>query len=263
MKNSTSTASITPLPGFPGPSGIPEVPSSGVPSPPSSPPLAAVKTSSRQIAILPKPGRGRHANAHNSSRSRDLRGGAALTIREDCERFFCETMAAVFLGERNTTAPVSSLTGASYLPTPPDDVTFGVRSGSSHPATQYYGQHHVGKPPITPVTAWAEIWDFQGGASFRAFVADNAGVKTLFVFFHNSVTHLDLKPALMAIIELAEGPLGCQDVVALIDKDTDSESAKALMRSLQWVGFELTTMEPWANHVDITSDHWHAMQMEV
>ncbi|KKF93011.1 hypothetical protein CFIMG_005814RA [Ceratocystis fimbriata CBS 114723] len=259
-------ASTTLLPGFPGPSGIPEVPSSGVPSPPSSPPLAAVKPSSHQIAILPKPGRSRHAST--GSRSRDLRGGAALTIREDCERFFCETMAAVFLGERNAIEPVSGLTSASssspsasYLLTPPDDLPFG----GSGPAARNYRHRHsrMAKPPVTPVIAWAEIWDFQGGASFRAFVADNCGVKTLFIFFHNSVVHLDLKPALMAIMELAEGPLGCHDVVALIDKYTESDSAKALMRSLQWVGFELTTLEPWANRVDVTSDHWHTMCMEV
>ncbi|KAL1887223.1 hypothetical protein Cpir12675_006639 [Ceratocystis pirilliformis] len=225
--------------------------------------VSAVKPSSHQIAILPKPGRSRHAST--GSRSRDLRGGAALTIREDCERFFCETMTAVFLGERNAIESVSGLTGASsssssasYLLTPPDDLPFGC---SGPAARNYRHRHsHMAKPPVI---AWAEIWDFQGGASFRAFVSDNRGVKTLFIFFHNSVVHLDLKPALMAIMELAEGPLGCHDVVALIDKYTEPDSAKALMRSLQWVGFELTTLEPWANRVDVTSDHWHTMCMEV
>ncbi|KKA29943.1 hypothetical protein TD95_005162 [Thielaviopsis punctulata] len=257
-----------------GPSGIPEVPSSGVPSPPSSPPLAAVNSASRQIAILPKPGRTQ--SSVGPSRSRDMRGGAALTIREDCERFFCETMATVFLGERNTAMPGSGLTSAhanansaattlaySYLPTPPDDVP--RHNYPQHHMDCYYGTQDgpVGAPAITPAVAWAEIWDFQGGASFRAFVADNNGVRTLFVFFHDSVIHLDLKPALMAIIELAEGPLACHDVVALIDKYTEPESAKALMRSLQWVGFELGTLEPWAKHVDVTSERWHTMSMEV
>jgi len=45
-------------------------------------------------------------------------------------------------------------------------------------------------------TSWLEIWDFVGGASFRAFVADNGYKKSLFTFFDvGVVSSRDLKQA--------------------------------------------------------------------
>jgi hypothetical protein len=41
------------------------------------------------------------------------------------------------------------------------------------------------------------------------------------------------------------------------------EDVKGLMRSFQWVGFELATLDHWANGLDITSDKWLFMAMDV
>lgn len=41
------------------------------------------------------------------------------------------------------------------------------------------------------------------------------------------------------------------------------EYAKALMKSLQWVGFEMTTLDHWAKDIDVISDKWLFMGMEV
>jgi hypothetical protein len=45
------------------------------------------------------------------------------------------------------------------------------------------------------VTGWMEIWDYAGGNSFRAFVAENMGERNLFVFFDANVLGRDLKKA--------------------------------------------------------------------
>ncbi|KZF20103.1 hypothetical protein L228DRAFT_285477 [Xylona heveae TC161] len=70
-----------------GQSGVPEV-SSGIPSPPASPPLAACNASYEQAGIKG------HAR----------KVGAAHTITEESERLFCGTLQAVFLGEREQSA---------------------------------------------------------------------------------------------------------------------------------------------------------------
>ncbi|OTA80774.1 hypothetical protein M434DRAFT_86090 [Hypoxylon sp. CO27-5] len=234
-----------------GPSGIPEVPISGLPSPPSSPPLAAI-TSSNELALQPK-NKKRSTNAAPISRSR--RGGATLQIREECERFFCETMKAVFQGEWNMVGNGSCLTGVNnYALTPPDDYPTPPRSS--------FNDKIVTKPGVY-VNGWMEFWDYAGGASFRAFVAEDGDEKSLFAFFDNGLVGRDLKHALIALIELADGPLECSNVVICVDRSMPHDYAKTLMKSLQWVGFELTTLDHWAKDVDVTSDKWLFMGMEV
>ncbi|KAK1654562.1 hypothetical protein BDP81DRAFT_416024 [Colletotrichum phormii] len=200
--------STTALPAPQGPSGIPEVPSSGLPSPPSSPPLAAI-TASNELALLPKA-------SSSSSKRRDTvpgkrisrRGGAALSIREECERFFCESMRAVFRGETDTGSRGSGLHQGAYyynngssnannmLPTPPPDEDLAVQ-----PHVPFGGRGGDGAVGFTapaapaPATAWLEVWDFAGGASFRAFVADDGVEKSLFALFDRNVIGRDLKPA--------------------------------------------------------------------
>ncbi|KAL0942323.1 ornithine decarboxylase antizyme [Colletotrichum truncatum] len=241
--------STTALPGPQGPSGIPEVPSSGLPSPPSSPPLAAI-TASNELALLPKASHKQRRDVPGKRISR--RGGAALSIREECERFFCESMRAVFRGERNTGSNDSGLTGV-YLQTPPPDEDLAVQP--------HFGGK-VGANAPAPATAWLEIWDFAGGASFRAFVADDGAEKSLFALFDRNVIGRDLKPVLMALMELVDGPLDCQHLVICIDRGIEEEDAKSLMKSLQWVGFELT-LDHWAHDVDVTSNRWLFMGMEI
>ncbi|KAF6825612.1 hypothetical protein CPLU01_10190 [Colletotrichum plurivorum] len=226
----------------------------GLPSPPSSPPLAAI-TASNELALLPKSNKRRDVPGKRISR----RGGAALSIREECERFFCESMRAVFRGERNAAPSGSGLTGAynndHYLQTPPSDQDLAVQS-------RFGGREGV-KPPPCPATAWLEVWDFAGGASFRAFVADDGAEKSLFALFDRNVNGRDLKPALMALMELVDGPLDCQHLVVCIDRGIEEEDAKALMKSLQWVGFEMATLDRWARDVDVTSNRWLFMSMEI
>ncbi|KAH6986081.1 ornithine decarboxylase antizyme-domain-containing protein [Ilyonectria sp. MPI-CAGE-AT-0026] len=231
-----------------GPSGIPEVPSSGLPSPPTSPPLAAL-TSSNELAFLPK-----SKKREIPGRRLGRRGGAALSIREECERFFCESMKTVFHGERNPSMNGSGLSGA-YLQTPPPDDRL---------PDHFQQQFNDEKLPGFEVEAWLEVWDYAGGASFRAFVANDGEEKSLFVFFDfQGVMGRDLKKALMALIELADGPLDCSHVVTCIDRRIPTDEVQSLSKSLQWVGFDMVTLDHWAHDLDVTSKRWMFMGMEM
>ncbi|PNP43391.1 hypothetical protein TGAMA5MH_04848 [Trichoderma gamsii] len=243
----TSRASTTALRGLQGRSGIPEVPSSGLPSPPSSPPLAAL-TSSNELALLPK-----QKKRDIPGRRLERRGGAALMIREECERFFCETMKTVFLGERNLSVHGSGLTGA-YLQSPPPD---------NHLADPF-NQGPDDVPAGPRIEAWMEVWDYAGGASFRAFVADDGKEKSLFIFFDTEgVLGRDLKKALMALIDIADGPLACSQIVTCLDRRMPAENTHDLIKSLQWVGFDMATLDHWAHDLDVTSTRWIFMGMEL
>lgn len=144
---------------------------------------------------------------------------------------------------------------AAYMQTPP-------------PEDQFLAQHPRHGDSVKPrgfdIDAWLEVWDYAGGASFRAFVANDGEEKSLFVFFDiEGVLGRDLKRALMALIELADGPLDCSRIVTCIDRRIPSEEAVELTKSLQWVGFELTTLDHWAHDLDVTSSQWVFMGMEV
>lgn len=184
-------------------------------------------------------------------------------------------MKTVFRGERNLSMHGSGLTGA-YLQTPPPENQLRARadrrSGSFSPHQQsaddssnQSNNNNNGKAGFE-VDAWMEVWDYVGGASFRAFLASNdgEGEKSLFVFFDlEGVMGRDLKKALMALIELADGPLGCGNIVTCMDRRMPVDEAVELTKSLQWVGFEMTTLDHWANDVDVTSDQWLFMGMEL
>ncbi len=209
-----------------GQSGIPEVPTSGLPSPPSSPPLAAI-TASNELTVLPKKrgtGHGNHGSSGTSGRRSSRRGGATLRIREECERLFCETMRTVFLGERSTASNGSGLTGVFYnngnnyvnmtasgngikspngqLCTPPDELGHfaALRRTTSADTCDSVAMDDgtdsgVFVPYAVPA-AWLELWDFAGCASFRGFVAeDPAGTRSLFAFFDAYLLGRDLKQA--------------------------------------------------------------------
>jgi hypothetical protein len=167
-------------------------------------------------------------------------------------------MKAVFLGERNPPMHGSGLSAAYQMQTPPPDDQFLAHS---------QGRGADVKTPGTrgfEIDAWLEVWDYAGGASFRAFVANDGEEKTLFVFFDvEGVLGRDLKRALMALIELADGPLDCTRVVTCLDRRIPSEEAVELTKSLQWVGFELTTLDHWADDLDVTSNQWLFMGMEI
>lgn len=162
-------------------------------------------------------------------------------------------MRAVFQGERNAVGNGSCLTGVNGMLTPPDH---------NSPIPPSLISRNAPASAVN-VKGWMEFWDYAGGASFRAFVAEKGNEKTLFAFFDSGLVGQDLKPALLALIELADVPLGCSNVVICMDRHMPQEYAKSLMRSLQWVGFELATLDHWAEDLDVVSDRWLFLGMEV
>ncbi|KAK4139987.1 ornithine decarboxylase antizyme-domain-containing protein [Dichotomopilus funicola] len=270
-----------------GPSGIPEVPSTGLPSPPSSPPLAAL-TTTNQLALTPKARSsstrghsvGRRSSAaaaaaHDSSAWHHRRGGATLRIREECERFFCETLRAMLLGERNAALHGSGLASVYNNSNNHDNITDNNTSYMSHhgqltppdefPIADETAMGRRGFGARGGVLGWLEIWDYAGGSSFRGFVAEDTSreTKSLFVFFDAHSITRDLKQALVALIELAEGPLACSHMVICIERSIPEEEGKGLTKGLQWAGFSLTTLDFWAPGLDVLSNRWLFMGMEV
>ena len=67
----------------------------------------------------------------------------------------------------------------------------------------------------------------------------------------------------MALIELSDGPLDCSHIVTCLDRRIPGHDAVELTKSLQWVGFEMTTLDHWAGDFDVTSRDWLFMGMEV
>lgn len=167
------------LTGYQGLSGIPEALIQGIPSPPSSPPLAAL-TSANELALISKNNATKSSKRDTDGRRRSRKEGAAYHIRGECERLFCETMNLVFLGEEGRTGQDSIVMGAN-ADSPPD--------GSVSSYDSYF-------PPgklRNPIDAWLEIWDYRGGCSFRGFVGGNGDQKSLFAFFDSAVVGRDLK----------------------------------------------------------------------
>lgn len=165
--------------------------------------------------------------------------GAANIITEECERLFCETLKAVFLGERNMAE--GSLVDDAHIP---------IASDGYFEATEQ-------------VQGWVEVWDYTGGARFRGFVSGGAE-KSLFVFFDRGAVGKDLKHGLMALIELAGTPyFDCSTLVVCLDRTSGSGELKNLIRDLGWVGFEMTTLDRWSNQRDVTSEQWLFLGMDV
>lgn len=146
----------------------------------------------------------------------------------------------------------SGLSGA-LLPTPPDDKFLDA----------FHDEQHVDAPGVE-IDAWAEFWDYVGGASFRAFITRDGLERSMFVFFDpEGIMNRDLKKALVALIELADGPLDCSRIVTCIDRQMSSEELRRLTKSLQWVGLEMTTLDHWAHDLDVTSSKWVFMGMKL
>lgn len=66
----------------------------------------------------------------------------------------------------------------------------------------------------------------------------------------------------MALIDLADSALECQRIVVCLDRRIPEREAKGLMKSLQWVGFDLTTLRPWAK-TNVTSEEWLFLAMDL
>ena len=140
--------------GLQGHSGIPEV-SSGIPSPPLSPPLAA--------SLL------RDESCSTESSKKLRKGGAAYTITGECERLFCKILRATFLGERKAVK---------------QDLLVLDAPKSIH------ANNTVGHSVIN----WLEVWDYTGGIQFRGFITRNGSENGLFVFLSQEAVGRDLKP---------------------------------------------------------------------
>jgi len=217
-----------------------------MPSPPASPPLAAL-TSANELALISKTPTSRKRDSDGKRIAR--KEGAAYTIREECERLFCETMKTVFLGEGRA-ANNGSIVMGTDMHSPPDD---------SVDVYSYLGGLKTGQG----IDAWLEIWDYAGGCSFRGFVAGNGDDKCLFAFFDDAVIGRDLKQGLVALIELAESVFALTQVVICVDRSIPESDSKAFLKSLRWVGFELVTLDLWAKRLDVTSDKWLLLGMEI
>jgi len=206
---------------------MPEV-SSGSPSPPRSPPLAANVAKDDLV--------------HSEKGRKARRGGAAYTITGECERLFCETLKHVFSGEGELVAQ-DSLVMDAHTTKHNDRYTMGMK---------------------TSLSEWIEIWDYVGGLRFRGFVAKRGDQKSLFVFFERDVVDKDLKPGLLALIELASSAaFDCSRLVICLDRSNDPVELNGLMRDLRWVGFELVTLAPWTDRQEVTSEEWLFLGMEI
>jgi hypothetical protein len=72
---------------------------------------------------------------------------------------------------------------------------------------------------------------------------------------------------LIALIELAEGPLACTTMVTCVERTITKAETTGLVKGLQWAGFSATTLEHWAfdmdKSMDLTSQRWLFMGMEL
>jgi hypothetical protein len=169
-------------------------------------------------------------------------------------------LASVYNNSNDNTrhnGPASAMGQHGQL-TPPDDFPIADETAM--------GRRGFGAGVRGSVLGWLEIWDYAGGSSFRAFVAEDAsrGTKSLFVFFDaHSITRELKKQALVALIELAEGPLDCSHMVICIERSIPEEDTKGLTGGLQWAGFSLTTLDFWTDGLDVLSNRWLFMGMEL
>jgi hypothetical protein len=67
----------------------------------------------------------------------------------------------------------------------------------------------------------------------------------------------------MALLELCSlSDFDCTRLVVCLDRHSDPENMKGLMRDLGWVGFEPLTLAEWTNSANIVSDRWVFLGME-
>ncbi|EMC95976.1 hypothetical protein BAUCODRAFT_123255 [Baudoinia panamericana UAMH 10762] len=227
-----------------------EAPPGGVPSPPPSPDAAPL---------------GRTARPGLKGRARS--GDAAYHITEECERLFCETMKAVFLVEKDT-GRQNSLVMDVHDSTSSDRIDI-PRQGIA------MMKHDLPTPSPSPdgriypktggmVREYVEVWDYVGGARFRGFVAEKDDERGMFVFFDRDVIGKDLKPGLMALLELASSDaFDCSQLVVCVDRTAKDEDVKDTTRDLGWVGFELIMLDAWAGDEACISDRWIYLAMDV
>ncbi|RMJ21958.1 Ornithine decarboxylase antizyme [Aspergillus sp. HF37] len=219
------------------PSGMPEVPSGTKTS--LSPPLDAPLTTC---------GAGDESPAGDDPS--EVNGEAAHNIPGECERLFCDTLAATFLGGRRVARQESLGMGAFQ--------STRITQAQAACAAQRIDR-------IDRIQLWLEVWDYTSDAIYRGFVTGAGDERSLFVFFGEGVEGHGLKSGLIALFELAGMPaLGCSQIVVCVPRAGDAQGLD-VVRSLGWCGFGLTTLEPWVRdgcHESVSSE-WLFLGAEV
>ncbi|KAK4574226.1 hypothetical protein LTR86_001987 [Recurvomyces mirabilis] len=176
-------------------------------------------------------------------------------------------MKAVFLVEKNSgrqnslVMDVHNISNSSQesngvdIPQHHDSV---MKHGLPTPSTSPDGRDYPKTGGV--VKDYVEIWDYVGGARFRGFVAEKEDERSMFVFFDREVIGKDLKPGLMALLELASNDsFECSQLVVCVDRSANGEDVK----DLGWVGFELAMLDDWAGVKGCISDSWVYLKMDV
>lgn len=151
----------------------------GFNTPSWSPPQKS--TFSNRLALRPTLGK----TKSNVNWKRKNKRGVAQTIREECERLFCETMKVVFLGEegRHTNNGSNEMVVTGNVSTKNARCSY---HGYSTRDTSY-------RNDFGTIDAHIEFWDYMGGCNFRGFVGGSDDSKGLFIFFDSSAARKDLK----------------------------------------------------------------------
>ncbi|KAF2402375.1 hypothetical protein EJ06DRAFT_473778 [Trichodelitschia bisporula] len=228
----------------------------GIPSPPRSPPLAAYAMSNGLSLSPPS----KDANRAN-------RGGAVYTITGECERLFCDVLKSVFLGERKMSSDSLVMGAHNHMYTNRhegslEDASFSLDLRDSGLSSSHSSLESIARQGSL-VEDWLVVWDYAGGARFRGFIACQEDKRALIIFFDEGVVGRDLKPGLMALLELCNiSAVDCSQVIFCVDRKFDAETSKYLIRDLGWVGFEPITLAEWTGSDDIISDQWLFLGME-
>lgn len=132
-------------------------------------------------------------------------------------------LASVYNNSNDNTrhnGPASAMGQHGQL-TPPDDFPIADETAM--------GRRGFGAGVRGSVLGWLEIWDYAGGSSFRAFVAEDAsrGTKSLFVFFdtHSITRELKKQAYVFPPRFFTSAPNG-----SLADKFTDSSLSSSWPR---------------------------------
>ncbi|PGG96759.1 hypothetical protein GX51_07669 [Blastomyces parvus] len=224
------------------PSGIPEVPT-GHKFPPTSPPAIASATTAAAVAD----------QFRSSQKAPGCDGEAVQTITEECERLFCDTLWAVFLGERPLAPQQSLVIGAA-------------RNNNNNKIINVSGMSTKRVPGR--IQNCIEVWDYAGDTIYRGFVATNGNQRTLFVFFDShTCAGQGFKSGLMALFEIASiSELDCSEMVACVDRSMGATELDAVIRNLGWVGFELSCLRDWvppSAKGSFISNRWLFMTVDI
>lgn len=174
-----------------------------------------------------------------------IRGEAAQTITEECERLFCDTLSAMFLGERNRRHRTSLVMGAFQQSVRPENRKLSRQR---------------------EIEAYLELWDYANDAIYRGFVVEGCGQRTLFVFLDSQATSHGIKTALLSLFELAEvEAFECSQIIACVPR-SDDPLGSGIVRNLGWCGFSLTSLDSWmppGSGAPALSDRWLFLAAQV